>query len=73
MLVFHGIPATPEDLSRLDTQALSTNDGRGAWVLIKPEGQEFTFHHQPRYVANDLQTLKLAVLAGTASVFYPKP
>lgn len=66
-----GIPATPEDLSRLDTVAMSATDGRSAWVLVGPEGQEFTFHHQPRYVADDLQTLKLAVLAGTGVSFLP--
>ena len=29
------------------------------------------FQHQPRYVADDLQTLKLAVLAGTGISFLP--
>ncbi|MEO7159100.1 MAG: LysR substrate-binding domain-containing protein [Polaromonas sp.] len=66
-----GIPATPADLSRLDTIAMSAADGKSAWVLVGPEGQEFTFHHQPRYVADDLQTLKLAVLAGTGISFLP--
>jgi DNA-binding transcriptional LysR family regulator len=28
--------------------------------------------HQPRYVADDLQTLKLAVLAGTGMSFLPE-
>lgn len=66
-----GTPATPADLSRLDTIAMSAADGKSAWVLVGPEGQEFTFHHQPRYVADDLQTLKLAVLAGTGISFLP--
>jgi len=66
-----GTPATPEDLARLDTVAMSSTDGRSAWVLIGPEGQEFVFQHQPRYVADDLQTLKLAVLAGTGVSFLP--
>jgi DNA-binding transcriptional LysR family regulator len=29
------------------------------------------FKHQPRYVADDLQTLKLAILAGTGLGFLP--
>lgn len=66
-----GMPATPQDLARLDTVAMSSNDGRSAWVLQGPEGQEFVFQHQPRYVADDLQTLKLAVLAGTGVSFLP--
>jgi DNA-binding transcriptional LysR family regulator len=66
-----GIPATPQDLARLDTVAMSSTDGRSAWVLLGPEGQEFVFQHQPRYVADDLQTLKLAVLAGAGVSFLP--
>ncbi|MDB5867783.1 MAG: transcriptional regulator, LysR family [Polaromonas sp.] len=66
-----GTPATPAELSRLDTIAMSSVDGRSSLVLIGPEGQEFIFHHQPRYVADDLQTLKLAVLAGAGICFLP--
>lgn len=68
-----GAPATPQDLARLDTvaMAMSSNDGRTVWTLVGPEGQEFEFAHQPRYVADDLQTLKLAVLAGTGFSFLP--
>lgn len=67
-----GTPATLEDLAWLDTVAMSATDGRSAWVLVGPEGQEFVFQHQPRYVADDLQTLKLAVLAGTGISFLPE-
>jgi DNA-binding transcriptional LysR family regulator len=66
-----GIPATPDDLARLDTVAMSSTDGRSAWVLQGPGGQEYVFQHQPRYVADDLQTLKLAVLTGTGVSFLP--
>jgi len=67
-----GVPTTPEELAQLDTVAMSATDGRSAWVLQGPQGQEFVFHHQPRYVADDLQTLKLAVLAGTGISFLPE-
>lgn len=66
-----GAPATPEDLKNLDTVAMSSSDGRGTWELVGPQGQEFVLQHQPRYVADDLQTLKLAVLAGTGMSFLP--
>jgi DNA-binding transcriptional LysR family regulator len=66
-----GIPTQPGDLARLDTVAMSSTDGRSAWVLAGPEGQEYLFQHQPRYVADDLQTLKLAVLAGTGISLLP--
>ena len=67
-----GEPATPEDLKNLDTVAMSANEGRSAWELMGPQGQEFVLQHQPRYVADDLQTLKLAVLAGTGMSFLPE-
>ena len=66
-----GTPERPEDLARMDTVAMSAIDGRSAWVLRGPQGEEFTFQHQPRYVADDLQTLKLAVMAGTGISFFP--
>lgn len=71
LLARQGQPQGPEDLTRLDTVAMSWTDGRSAWSLIGPQGQEFVLHHQPRYVADDLQTLKLAVLAGTGMSFLP--
>jgi DNA-binding transcriptional LysR family regulator len=62
-----GPPASPQELARLDTVGMSvtSSEGDSVWPLLGPEGQEFAFEHRPRYVADDLQTLKLAVLAGT--------
>lgn len=67
-----GAPVVPEDLKRLDTVSMSAADGRSTWELVGPDGQEYVLHHQPRYVADDLQTLKLAVLAGTGMSFLPE-
>ena len=67
-----GTPVRPEDLANLDTVAMSQADGLSAWVLVGPHGEEFVFEHSPRYVADDLQTLKLAVLAGTGISFLPE-
>ena len=67
-----GTPTTPQELAMLDTVAMSSADGRSAWLLVGPEGQEYVFQHQPRYVADDLQALKLAVLAGTGISFMPE-
>ncbi|MDP2033082.1 MAG: LysR substrate-binding domain-containing protein [Polaromonas sp.] len=72
LLAHHGMPEKPEDLMRLDTVAMSWVDGRSSWTLIGPEGQEYVLQHQPRYVADDLQTLKLALLAGTGMGFLPE-
>jgi DNA-binding transcriptional LysR family regulator len=66
-----GVPEGPEDLHQLDTVAMSWIDGRAAWTLLGPDNQEFLLQHQPRYVADDLLTLKLAMLAGTGMSFLP--
>lgn len=67
-----GVPETPEDLKKLDTIAMSAVDGRSTWELSGPQGEVFLLQHQPRYVADDLQTLKLAMLAGTGISFLPE-
>lgn len=72
LLARQGRPDRPEDLHKLDTVAMSCIDGRSAWTLLGPEGRTFVLQHQPRYVADDLQTLKLAMLAGTGMGFLPE-
>ncbi|MES2280047.1 MAG: LysR family transcriptional regulator [Pseudomonadota bacterium] len=67
-----GTPTRPEDLAKLDTIAMSAIDGRSTWELAGPDGQTHDLQHQPRYIADDLQTLKLAVLAGTGISFLPE-
>lgn len=71
LLARQGQPQAPEDLATIDTVSMSWVDGKSSWQLLGPEGQELVFHHRPRYVADDLQTLKLAVLAGTGMSFLP--
>jgi DNA-binding transcriptional LysR family regulator len=67
-----GTPDSPEALSRLDTVAMGSADGKSTWNLIGPDRQEVVVKHEPRYIADDLQTLKLAILAGTGIGFLPK-
>ncbi|MBP7567804.1 MAG: LysR family transcriptional regulator [Burkholderiaceae bacterium] len=59
-----GHPATPQDLARFDSVAMSATDGRGSWRLLGPNGDEHIVVHQPRYVADDLLTLKFAIARG---------
>ncbi|UXY16860.1 LysR family transcriptional regulator [Chitiniphilus purpureus] len=66
-----GRPTRPEELSQLDTVAMSAPDGRATWKLLGPDGAEFTYQHQPRYIADDLLTLKFAVLAGIGATYLP--
>lgn len=66
-----GKPARLQELGRLDSVAMSAVDGRSSLLLAGPQGQEYTLQHQPRYVADDLLTLKFAVLAGTGMGWLP--
>ena len=66
-----GRPQTPEDLARFATLAMSASDGKTAWKLVGPERREFDFLHRPIYIADDLLTLKYAVLQGTGMSVLP--
>ncbi|MDA8521150.1 LysR family transcriptional regulator [Acidovorax sp. NCPPB 4044] len=71
LLERQGVPATLEDLARLDSLALSTADGRATMRLISPDGREEVLQHTPRYVADDLLTLRFAALAGVGMCWLP--
>ena len=66
-----GRPIQLQDLAHMDTIAMSSVDGKATMVLKGPEGATHTLVHQPRYVADDLLTLKFAVLQGTGMCFLP--
>ena len=66
-----GPPSSVEDLKRLPTIAMSAADGRASWHLVGPHGREFDFQHKPCYTADDMLTLKYAVLQGTGICVLP--
>lgn len=71
LLQRQGIPLTPQDLAHRDSIAMSAPEGRALWQLIGPQGAQHTVQHSPRYVADDLLTLKFAALAGTGIGWLP--
>jgi len=66
-----GTPMTPDDLARMDTVSMSSINGHTSWHLIGPNGEAFEFRHRPRYVADDLLTLKFAVTSGSGICMLP--
>jgi DNA-binding transcriptional LysR family regulator len=70
-LARQGQPASINDLAHMDTISMSAVDGRASLVLLGPGGATHTLVHQPRYVADDLLTLKFAALQGTGMCFLP--
>jgi DNA-binding transcriptional LysR family regulator len=62
---------SPEDLSRLDTVGMSAGDSRAGWRLEGPGGRVVVHVHTPRYLADDLLTLKFAVVGGVGASMLP--
>jgi len=70
-LARQGHALAPRDLAQHDTVAMSSRDGRASWTLYGPDREEYLFRHRPRYVADDLLTLKLAVMDGIGICVLP--
>jgi len=66
-----GQPTQPQDLAAMDTVSMSATDGKASWTLLGPQGETYVFNHQPRYVADDLLTLKFSVLCGAGMCVLP--
>ena len=66
-----GQPAVPEELRQLPTVAMNAADGRASWRLIGPRDAEFELQHRPVCIADDLLTLKFAVVQGTGMCVLP--
>ncbi|MBE7368080.1 LysR substrate-binding domain-containing protein [Ramlibacter pallidus] len=66
-----GQPAGPADLRHLPSVAMSAGDGRATWRLRGPGGEAFELVHRPVYTADDMLTLKFAVLQGTGMGLLP--
>jgi DNA-binding transcriptional LysR family regulator len=63
--------ASTDDLHKLPTVSMSAADGRASWKLLGPGGRSIELQHRPCYTANDLMTLKFAVLEGTGMCILP--
>ena len=66
-----GAPQDVASLRNLPTVAMSAADGRASWHLLGPRGAAFELQHHPVYTADDLFTLKFAVLQGTGMCVLP--
>lgn len=66
-----GRPEHVEDIHKLPSVSMSAADGRASWHLKGPHGREFTLQHKPCFTADDLLTLRYAVLDGTGISLLP--
>ncbi|KAF0813237.1 HTH-type transcriptional regulator DmlR [Andreprevotia sp. IGB-42] len=70
-LLRQGTPKNLDELGWLDTVAMSATDGRASWTLLGPDGEKAEVNHQPRFVIDDLQVLREAVLGGIGAAVLP--
>lgn len=66
-----GSPVRPADLTLLDSVAMSANEGRAVWTLYGPNGAQYQLTHRPLLVADDMLTLKYAILGGVGLGLLP--
>lgn len=67
----HGLPQTPADLVATPSLDLGPPYHEHVWQLEGPGGETATVRHTPRFVTDDMSTLKQAALAGVGVVQLP--
>ncbi|MBI5279127.1 MAG: LysR family transcriptional regulator [Burkholderiales bacterium] len=71
LLQRQGTPESVDDLQRLPTVAMSSADGQATWHLQDAGGRVYPFQHRPLLSADDLFTLKFAVVHGAGMCILP--
>jgi DNA-binding transcriptional LysR family regulator len=71
LLARQGSPVHPADLARMDSVTMSASDGKAQWQLFGPHGAQYTVTHTPVFIADDLLSLKFAVLGGVGMAILP--
>ncbi|WP_368922574.1 LysR substrate-binding domain-containing protein [Comamonas aquatica] len=66
-----GTPQNPQDLLQHHVLSMSVFDGVAHWRLRSDTGAEMQLQPQVRYMADDLLTLKYAVLGGAGVCYLP--
>lgn len=71
LLIRQGTPTTLADSRRMDSISMSAPDGKAVWQPTAPPTVPSRRCSTPRYVADDLLTLKFAALSGTGICWLP--
>lgn len=65
-------PATPDELLNLPSIAMEQEpQGKASLMLVGPDETTRTLQHKPRFISDDLMTLRFAALAGTGWCWLP--
>ncbi len=71
LIARQGPVSVPADLAKLDAVAMSAVDGRSTWRLEGPNSAVYSHTAAPRYLVDDLATVRLAVLDGIGMAMLP--
>lgn len=71
LLSKQGVPGSPVDLASWPSLGYGPPTEGHIWKLTGPDGTRAVQYHQPRFVSNDLATLKRAAVAGVGVVQLP--
>ena len=66
-----GLPSSPAGLQPWPSLARARAQNHYRWLLIGPEQQTATVHHQPRFITTDMIALRTAAVAGVGVVQLP--
>jgi DNA-binding transcriptional LysR family regulator len=64
--LFNGgsLPETPDDLAGLPALDIKMRGDTAVWPLVSSAGHAYSFSHHPRFVCDDVETLREAAVAG---------
>jgi DNA-binding transcriptional LysR family regulator len=71
LLRIHGRPAQPADLERFDAVGMSATGGKVRLRLLGPQGARHEAACRPACIADDLMTLRFAILGGVGVGMLP--
>src|SRR5690606_29725715 len=71
LLEQHGLPATPADLADWPSLGHGTPRDEHVWQLRSPGRSPLSIRHRPRFISNDMLTLRMAAVAGIGVVKLP--
>lgn len=72
LLINSAPPVEPADLVRWPTLGLGNSPEQQCWRLRGPKGALVEYTHQPRFVVDDVATLRDAALAGVGCAVLPR-
>ena len=70
-LARHGVPKTPDDLSKHDCLEYTYFESRGEWRLLNSKGDEIVVPVSGRYLANNGDVLRTTAIAGGGIILLP--